>query len=36
MELETFYKFSKEDNISIFMNYFEFPYFADLRIVKST
>lgn len=36
MEIETYFKYnSKEDSIRIYINYFEFPYLADLKINKN-
>ena len=35
MEIETYYKYNKKDQITVLMNFFNFPFFADLKIIKS-
>ena len=35
MEIETFYKYNKTDKITVMVNFFDFPFFADLKITKS-
>lgn len=35
MELETFYKYSKNEYISVVVNYFDYPHLADLKITRN-
>lgn len=35
MQIETFYKFNMEGEISVTVNYFEFPHLADIKVLKN-
>ena len=35
MELDTFYKYNKNESISVVINFFEYPHLADLKISRN-
>jgi hypothetical protein len=34
MEIETFYKYNKDEPITVITNFFEYPHLADIKISR--